>query len=166
MLDLLVVTSGDLSIGESEGSTLFNVGVTLRLEDFLPEEVEAMNARHPRPLDKTDIARLHKLVAGQPSLTRTALYLTASDTPLLPIGELFARATHDSGPFADHLRYCFLRLQQRGLSEAFRQVIDHEPVRDKTVLYQLEAEGLIKREGAQLVPRCDLYARYFQERLR
>jgi hypothetical protein len=57
-------------------------------------------------------------------LTRKALYMVASQTPLIKVDDLFAQATSDSGPFGDHLRYYLLRLQGKSeLLAALQQVI-------------------------------------------
>ena len=68
----------------------FNVGVTLRLEDFQPDQVGRLNALHPRPLASGDVERLYNLVHGHPYLTRKALYMVAGSTPTCSVDELFA----------------------------------------------------------------------------
>ena len=37
---------------------------------------------------------------------------------------------------------------------------------DELLVHRLQAAGLVRREGGKVVPRCDLYAKYFGERLR
>jgi len=144
----------------------FNVGVVLPLDDFLPEQVARLNALHPRPLDNADIQRLHALVGGHPYLTRKALYMVASSAPTCTVDELVARATEDSGPFGDHLRYYLLRLQGKPeLILALRQTIEGHGGGEELLAHRLEAAGLVRRTGTKVVPRCDLYARYFRERL-
>jgi hypothetical protein len=144
----------------------FNVGVVLPLEDFLPEQVARLNALHPRPLGDADVQRLYALCSGHPYLTRKALYLVASSTPTLTIEALFAHDIDDTGPFGDHLRYYLLRLQGKpGLISTFRQTIDRHGGGDELLIHRLEAAGLVRRQGKKVVPRCDLYARYFSERL-
>jgi hypothetical protein len=79
---------------------------------------------------------------------------------------VFETASEDSGPFADHLRNYLLRLQRKPeLISALRQVIDKRGVGDELLIHRLEAAGLVRRERHQVVVRCDLYARYFRERL-
>jgi len=144
----------------------FNVGITLQLEDFLPTQVEQLNALHPSPLGVQDIERLDALVQGHPYLTRKALYMVASRTPSCGVDDLFAHATDDSGPFGDHLRYYLLCLQGKPeLISAFQHAIEHRSSPDELLAYRLQAAGLVKREANKVVPRCDLYARYFRERL-
>ena len=145
----------------------FNVGVTLRVEDFQPEQVGALNARHPRPLSSGDVERLYRLVRGHPFLTRKALYMAAGDSPTCIPGELFAHARDDAGPFGDHLRDYLLRLQRKqDLIPALRQVVDGRALNDELAIYRLQALGLVRRDGHKVVPRCELYGEYFRERLR
>jgi len=144
----------------------FNVGVTLPLEDFLPAQVEELNARHPSPLGHKDVSRLYDLVQGHPYLTRKALYMVASKTPTFGVDELFTQATDDTGPFGDHLRYYLLRLQGRPeLIAALRHTIEGQTCGDELLIYRLQAAGLVRRESSAVVPRCELYARYFRDRL-
>jgi hypothetical protein len=145
----------------------FNVGVTLRLEDFQPDQVSRLNTLHPRPLAPRDVERLYQLVHGHPYLTRKALYLVAGSTPTCSVKELFDTARDDRGPFGDHLRDYLLRLQRKtDLIPAIRQVVDNHTLTDELAIYRLEALGLVRRDGDKVTPRCELYGGYFRERLR
>ena len=145
----------------------FNVGVTLRLEDFQVDQVERLNERHPRPLTSGDVTRLYNLVRGHPYLTRKALYMVAGTAPTCSVAELFDTAKDDRGPFGDHLRDYLLRLQRKtDLIPAIRQVSEGRTLNDELAFYRLEALGLVRREGPRVVPRCELYGGYFRERLR
>jgi hypothetical protein len=145
----------------------FNVGLTLPLDDFAPEQVASLNARHPRPLAEDNVARLYGLVHGHPYLTRKALYILAGTTPTASPQHFFDHATDDSGPFGDHLRYYLLRLQGKPeLIAAFRRLIEVGGGVAELLVHKLESAGLIRREGKSTCARCDLYARYLSERLR
>jgi hypothetical protein len=167
-LDIVLSTSTEPQFFiERPHESPFNVGVTLPLEDFLPDQVARLNALHPRPLRDADLQRLYILINGHPYLTRKALYVLAGNSPTSTIDELVARAEDDAGPFGDHLRYYLLRLQRRPeLISALRQAVDRRTGDDELLVHRLQAAGLVRREGKQVVPRCELYARYFRERLR
>jgi hypothetical protein len=144
----------------------FNVGVVLPLEDFGLEQVARLNALHPRPIGERDVQRLHALVGGHPYLTRKALYMVASNAPTASVDALFEHATDDAGPFGDHLRYYLLRLQGKPeLIAALRQTIEGRGGDDELLIHRLQAAGLVRREGGKVVARCELYSRYFSERL-
>ncbi|NEQ12029.1 MAG: hypothetical protein F6K37_41080, partial [Moorea sp. SIO4E2] len=53
------------------------------------------------------------------------------------------------------------------LAAAFKQtLITTEPVQlDAMATYKLYGMGLIKQHGNQVTPRCELYRKYFKERL-
>ncbi len=147
----------------------FNVGIVLPLQDFVPEQVARLNALHPKPLADADVTRLYALIGGHPYLMRKALYMLAGNSPSSSVDDLFAHATDDAGPFGDHLRYYLLRLQRKPeLVAMLRNVIDRRGggADDELIAHRLRAAGLVRREGQNLVPRCDLYAKYFGERLR
>jgi hypothetical protein len=145
----------------------FNVGVTLRVQDFEPDQVAHLNAIHPRPMGAPDVERLYRLVRGHPYLTRKALYMAAGSTATCSVDELFAQAQDDAGPFGDHLRDYLLRLQRKqDLIPLLRQVVDGRTLSDELAIYRLQALGLVRREGHKVTPRCDLYGAYFRERLR
>ena len=144
----------------------FNVGVVIPLRDFTPEEVARLNALHPRPLAESDVGRVYGLLSGHPFLTRKALYGVASSAPAYTVDALVEVAVEDTGPFGDHLNYYLLRLQRKPeLIAAFRQVISGHDGGDELLMYRLEGAGLVRRERHRVLPRCDLYARYFRERL-
>jgi hypothetical protein len=169
-LDIILSTSTEpqLFIDRPHESP-FNVGVVLPLEDFTPEQVAKLNALHPKPLGDADVTRIYALIGGHPYLTRKAFYLAASSAPTSSVDDLIAHATDDAGPFGDHLRYYLLRLQGKPeLIAALRQVIDRRGGAggDELLTHRLQAAGLIRRTANKVVPRCELYAKYFSERLR
>ena len=166
-LDIVLSTSTEPQFFiERPHESPFNVGVILPLEDFQPDEVLRLNALHPRPLEDRIINRLYTLIGGHPYLTRKALYVLASSSPSCTIEQLFDTASEDTGPFGDHLRYYLFRLQRKPeLITALRQVIDKRGAGDELLIHRLEAAGLVRRERHHVVVRCDLYARYFRERL-
>jgi DNA-binding CsgD family transcriptional regulator len=91
------------------------------------------------------------------------LYLVATGR-VIPV-ELFSTATQDRGPFGDHLRHHLFRLNNNPqLLEGLRQVLQSHSCPDETVFFRLRGAGLVKREGRSVIPRCQLYALYFQEK--
>jgi AAA domain-containing protein/TIR domain-containing protein len=168
-LDIILSTSTEpqLFIDRPHESP-FNVGVVLPLEDFTPAQVATLNGLHPKPLADADVQRLYALIGGHPYLTRKALYIAASGTPTATVDDLLAHATDDAGPFGDHLRYYLLRLHGKPeLIAALRQTIEHRSApADELLVHRLQAAGLIQRAAGKVVARCELYAKYFGERLR
>lgn len=165
-LDLVLVTSTDpyLLINNPNQSP-FNVGQDIELSDFTPEQVADLNDRHGKPLTSEGVEQLLDLIGGHPYLVRKALYWIASQSS--PTAEFFSNAATDAGPFGDHLRYLLFRLDQRKeLGRGLLQSIQEHKCSDRTARLRLEAAGLVRREKGVVLPRCRLYAEYFQEHLR
>jgi len=186
-LDLALVTSTEpYQLIDDLNQSPFNVGEVIDLEDFTPEQVAELNRRHGSPLTPEQERQLMTLLGGHPYLVRRALYLVASQR--ISTAELFDHATDDRGPFGDHLRYHLFRLHGKDeLIKGLRQVIRNNICQDDMVFFRLRGAGLVRRgEGADLsrrslwsrftsltrrrkgrivLPRCQLYADYFQENL-
>ncbi|MEK6279328.1 MAG: AAA-like domain-containing protein [Acidobacteriota bacterium] len=165
-LDLVLVTSTEpYQLIEDLNQSPFNVGEVLELDDFTAEQVNDLNHRYDSQLDPGDEKRLMNLLNGHPYLVRRALYLIANGR--LSAIELFTRATEDRGPFGDHLRNHLFRLhRKKELVVGLRNVISYSTCHDPQVFFALRGAGLIRSEGADVVvPRCQLYADYFRERL-
>ena len=163
-LDLALVTSTEpyLFIDRDHESP-FNVGEVLALSDFRRDQIAELNDLHQSPLFPPELDRLYDLLHGQPYLTRKAFYVVKSG---LTPSQLFARASEDAGPFGDHLRNYFLRLLNHPeLAAALKQVSLGRGCTDRKLAYRLESAGLVKAESGRTVPRCNLYADYFGDRL-
>lgn len=142
----------------------FNVGQTVELGDFTPAQVTELNQRHGSPLGAKQEQELFALLGGHPYLIRKALYLVASGR--LTVADLLAQAAEDRGPFGDHLRHLLFRLgSQPQLKAGLREVLQRNACPDENVFIRLRGAGLVRQEGATVLPRCELYRRYFRERL-
>jgi hypothetical protein len=164
-LDLILVTSTEpYQLIDDLNQSPFNVGQVLDLEDFTPDQVADLNQRHGRPLNASEEQRLIHLLEGHPYLVRRALYLVASQQ--VSSAELFDTAVGDRGPFGDHLRYHLFRMyDKQPLVQGMLHVIRHHACPDERVFFRLRGAGLVRRVGKTVLPRCPLYASYFQEHL-
>jgi DNA-binding CsgD family transcriptional regulator len=160
-LDLVLVTSTEpYQLIEDLNQSPFNVGEVIELVDFTLEQVTDLNERHGAPLSKAEVTQLMSLLSGHPFLVRRAFYMVASGR--ITNQALFAEATSDQGPFGDHLRNQLIRLHERPeLVEGLRQVIQKKSCQDERIYFRLRGAGLVKREGYNVIPRCQLYADYF-----
>lgn len=144
----------------------FNVGTRLTLQDFTPEQVADLNRRYGSPLRAPDeLARLHRLTAGQPFLVQRALYdLATRDAPL---SDLEQRADSEDGPFGDHLRRMLVMLaKDPPLLDITRRVLKRDGCPSQETFYRLRSAGIITGTSAHdCAPRCQLYATYLQRHL-
>jgi hypothetical protein len=142
----------------------FNVGQTVELGDFAAAQVAELNQRHGSPLSEQQEQELFALLGGHPYLIRKALYLVASGS--MRVAGLFTQAAEDRGPFGDHLRHLLFRLGgQPQLKAGLREVLQRNACPSDDVFIRLRSAGLVRQEGTTVLPRCELYRRYFRERL-
>ena len=142
----------------------FNVGEVITLTDFTAEHLADLNRRHGSPLTPEQERKLMGLLHGHPYLVRKALYLVASKQ--MPMDEVLDKASKDGGPFGDHLRYHLFRIYDRPeLVQGLLGVIRNQTCSDERIARLLTAAGLVRSEGQAVLPRCQLYADYFRERL-
>lgn len=138
----------------------FNVGLTIQLKDFSPEQVTDLNQRHGSPLKPNQIAGLMALVGGHPYLVRQAYYTLVSEG--LSLANLQLVASFPEGPFGKHLVFYEHSLKKNpAMLVAFQQVLRGQKTTDESLLERLSAVGLIQRQEGKWKARCGLYEEYF-----
>jgi hypothetical protein len=75
---VLVISTEPHMLIDNLNQSPFNVGVTIALDDFSPEQVAELNHRHGSPLTQGQLDALVDLIGGHPYLTREALYQVAT----------------------------------------------------------------------------------------
>lgn len=79
---------------------------------------------------------------------------------------MFNQAIADNGPFSNHLRNHLFRLHSKPeLVQGMLQIIRQKICEDERVFFRLRGAGLVRREVKTVLPRCQLYANFFQEHL-
>ncbi len=148
-------------------SPFFNIGLSVELSEFSPEQVHDLARRHGLGWSTAQVEQLMAMVGGHPHLVRVALYHLVHQN--LSLTEFLAMAPTESGPYGDHLRQHLWNLQgYPELATAFRTVLaGTSSVRlDPELAFGLHSTGLVHLQGNEVTPRCDLYRQYFRERLR
>jgi hypothetical protein len=163
-LDLaLVISTEPYLLIDNPTQSPFNVVEAIELDDFTPDQVRDLNARHGRPLSEAQLSRLISLVGGHPYLVRRTLYLIASGQT--DAETLLANAARDDGPFGDHLRRHLFRFRDKpDLRQAMAQILARNTCADDLHFFRLRGAGLARRAGPAVVPRYGLYDVYFRER--
>jgi hypothetical protein len=168
-LRLIVVYATDFYIPLNIHQSPFNVGLALQLPEFSPAQVLELAQRHGlawQDVPGGELAKLMNMVGGHPFLIRLALYCLGNER--VSFKHLLEEAPTQVGLYSDHLQSYLVLLQQNPeLLAAFRQAIaSEEPVRLPTIAaYQLGRMGLVKFQGNEVVPGCELYRLYFRDRL-
>jgi hypothetical protein len=163
-LDLALVTSTEpYYFVQNLSQSPFNVGEIIDLPGFSSEQVAVLNKGHGSPFPPAVLAKLMALLRGHPYLVRRALYLVASKR--IAVTDLLTQAAEAYGPFGDHLRSLLLRLHHnKTLLHNLHQVLQTGQCSDD-IFFRLHGAGLIMRENGRIVPRCPLYADFFNQQL-
>ena len=106
------------------------------------------------------------MVGGHPYLVRVALHELARGR--VSFSDLLKIAPTEEGPYEDHLRRHLANLHgDERLVRAVEQMINSDvPVAIGTdEAFLLDSMGLVRRRVNAAEPLCDLYRRYFKERL-
>lgn len=168
-LRLVVVHATEVYIPLNLNQSPFNVGLPITLPEFTLAQVQALALRYglswaAGQTGTRDLSALLELIGGHPHRTRLALYHLAQRE--ITLEQLLQAASSPAGIYSEHLRQHLSDLQnQPELATAFRQVLSGDAHLEAVQLYKLESLGLIKQQAETIVPSCELYRIYFQERL-
>ena len=165
-LRLIVVHSTEVYIPMNINQSPFNVGLPVDLPEFNSQQIQDLAARHNLNWSEAEVEKLMAIVGGHPYLVRVALYhISRSD---LTLDELKETAIADAGIYSDHLRRQLWNLEEYPeLAQGMREIVAAEsPVPLKAMqAFKLDSLGLVKLQGNECVPRCELYRQYFRSHL-
>ncbi|BAY79210.1 hypothetical protein NIES25_56940 (plasmid) [Nostoc linckia NIES-25] len=170
-LRLLVVHATEAYIPLDINQSPFNVGLPIKLPEFSLEQMQDLAIRHGLEYAKGEVgvqklASLVGTIGGHPYLARIAFYNLANQE--LTLERLLQEAPTISGIYSSYLRHHLANLQEHPeLVTALKSVLaSSESVQLEAIAaYKLESMGLVKLEGNQAVPSCELYRLYFREQL-
>jgi AAA-like domain len=166
-LRLIIVHStevyGALDINHSP---LGGVGLVVKLSEFSFEQVQELANKYELSWSNTEIKQLMTLVGGHPALIARSLEQITRNN--MTISQLLQTAATESGAYSDYLRRHLVTLQQQPvLAQALAKVIAaKQPIQLASIpAFKLESMGLIRLQGDNATPRCELYRQYFGDRL-
>ncbi len=165
-LRLIIVHSKEVYIPLNINQSPFNVGLPIELPALTQEQVKDLINRHGLNWTAQEITQLMRLVGGHPYLVRVALYQIARDR--MTLEKLQQVAPTEEGPYSDHLRRHLLNLQEdEQLLQAAKQVFAADDYVNigTTEAFKLRSMGVVKFHGNEVMPLCDLYKKYFCDRL-
>lgn len=165
-LRLIVVHSTEVYIPMNINQSPFNVGLPVDLPEFNAGQIQDLAARHNLQWWEKEVEKLMAIVGGHPYLVRVALYHIARCD--LTLNELKENAIADGGIYSDHLRRQLWNLEEYPeLAAGMREIATADsPVQLKAMqAFKLDSLGLVKLQGNECVPRCELYRQYFRSHL-
>ncbi|HAC66052.1 MAG TPA: hypothetical protein DCF68_21595 [Cyanothece sp. UBA12306] len=166
-LRLIIVHSTEIYIPLKFQQSPFNVGIPIQIPEFTLEQVQTLAAFHSlsniidNP-EKKPLNNLMSMVGGHPYLIRLALYHLYQDG--ITMEQLLEEAATPTGIYHHHLQNHLITLQKHpDLASAFVTVIKaKKPIQLSTIIaYKLASMGLVKLQGNNVFPSCQLYCLYF-----
>jgi serine/threonine-protein kinase len=140
------------------------VGLPLELPELTNLQIADLVHRHQLNWQSSEVAQLMALTGGHPYLVRRALYQIARGR--IDLQKLLQLASTEDGIYGDHLRRQLGILKEDDeMMEAFREVVasDRPLQLESSLAFRLRSIGLVKFQGNQVIPMCDLYYQYFRE---
>lgn len=169
-LRLVVVHATEACIPLDLNQSPFNVGLPIKLPEFSLEQVQDLAIRHrldwKNELGLQNLALLLTMVGGHPYLVRVALYYLGRHEVTLE--QLLQEAPTLTGIYSSHLRHLLANLQKHPeLAASLKRIVTTpgSVQLEAIAAYKLESMGLVKLEGNQATPSCELYRLYFCEQL-
>ena len=166
-LRMVITHSQEVYVPLKMDQSPFNVGIAVELPEFTEEQVRDLVRRYQLALTDEQIVLLVKLVGGHPYLVQVALYQIAHKR--LTLEQILTVAAYEDGPYSDHLRRHRLNLEKYAeLAQEVKRVMGADaplPVKEVKEVFRLRSMGLVKVQENWVMPLCDLYRRYFNERL-
>ena len=161
-LQLLIVHSTEVYVPLDINQSPFNVGLSIELPEFNSKQILYLAQRHQIDWYNMEVEKIMSLVSGHPFLIRLALYHIACKN--VSLNQILENATSSKSIYAEHLRYQSLILtQQPELAEAMKDIVNNNnPTLSTVTKFKLQSMGLIKLQGDNVFPRCNLYRQYLQ----
>lgn len=162
-LQLVLVYSTEAYVPVDINQSPFNVGLPVELLEFSHEQVKDLAQRHQLKWSDTEVEKLTELVGGHPFLVRLALYKIALEK--INLAEFLQTTATAQGIYSKHLQRLESILQQQPeLWDAMQKVASsNSPVHLPNIIrFKLYSLGLVKLQGDEVTPRCELYRQYFR----
>lgn len=166
-LRIVITHSKEVYIPLNSNQSPFNVGIPIDLPPLTHTQVADLIQRHGLEWSYAEVDQLMELMGGHPYLVRVALYHIARKD--VTMAKLIEIGPTEEWAYSEHLRRHLHNLgENEALLQAFKEVIvtQAKPVSiSATDAFKLSSMGLVRFQGNNVIPLCDLYCRYFKDRL-
>ena len=166
-LRMIIVHPTDIYLPLDIDRSPFNLGLPIILPEFDFARVQVLALRYQFQQEIQDLEQslksLMSMVGGYPYLIRLAFH--ALSTREITVEQLLREASTSSSIYRNFLqRYLVILEKHPELTDLFKLVVTADsPVQIcNNAAYQLESIGLVKIEGDNVVPSCELYRLYFR----
>ncbi len=163
-LRLVIVHSTEVYIPINLNQSPFNVGLPVELPQLTLFQVLSLARLHQLNWSDKEALQLMSMVGGHPFLVRLALYHVARQD--MTLVQLLQTAPTATGVYSNYLRRIESILSEYpelevGIKEAIATT-PHTQLNKKT-RSKLNALGLVKIQGEEVLPSCELYRQYFSK---
>jgi AAA-like domain len=167
-LRLVIVHSTDIyGALDIDHSPLANVGTVFSLRKFSLKEATELVQQYRLHWQADQVEQMMALIDGNPYLIHEALdYLTLY--PEITLEQFLHNAATAISPYHNYLGELLSTLQRNSnLATAFSSILNSTtPIRiEPTYVFQLHSMGLVEIGERGVLPSCELYRRYFRDRL-
>ena len=166
-LRLVLVYSTEVYLPLNINQSPFNVGVSLELPEFLPEQVRELSCRYQLNLNSQEIEQTITMLGGHPYLIQIALHYLATEK--ITVENFWHLVTQKKSPYNKYLQQLLDNLQQHSeLARALKTILEKNTnttqlkYRD---IFKLNSMGLIKLKKNQTQVSCELYRQFFKEHI-
>lgn len=163
-LRLVIVHSTEVYLPINLNQSPFNVGLPIELPQLTLLQVQNLALLHQLDWSETQVRQLMSMVGGHPFLVRLALYHVARGDNTLT--QLLQSASTREEVYKSYLQRIESILSdypelEAGVKEVFTTT-PHTQL-DKKTRSKLNALGLVKIQGEEVSPSCELYRQYFSK---
>jgi len=166
-LRLVLVYSTEVYLPLNINQSPFNVGVSLELPEFMPEQIRELCDRYQLTLTNEEIERLTATIGGHPYLLQIAFYYLKKEG--ISVEKFLKQVTHKNSPYTKHLQQLLDNLQQHSnLTSALENILEKNlPIEQLKYrdLFKLNSMGLVNFNDNQIQISCELYRQFFKERI-
>jgi len=165
-LRLIVAHSTEVYIPLNVNKSPFNVGLPIELDFFDAQQIQSLAEKYDFSWSTEQAQQLMTLVCGDPYLVQLGLYSMWKEQIYLE--QFFQQNKEGIGIYANHLQRLLWSLEKDPLlSSAYSQVLQTSNPVELELLqaFKLESLGLVNLQGNQATSSCNLYKKYFSDRL-
>ncbi len=167
-LRLVISYAPNLEMKMNPNQSPFNIGMTIELPEFTPEEVQQLAENYQLNLDNSQIRELMNMVGGHPFLLELTFRSLKTCNEMILDQILETAPTKDGIYHSPHLQeYLAILKQHSNLAEVFISIIKGEYLgnMESHTIRKLMNLGLVKYQDGKILVRCELYRLYFESYL-
>lgn len=161
---ILTYSTDDIPIKDSLRSP-FNIGEVVLLSEFTNSQIFKLSIDRGLDLNPNDIAKLRDFSGGHPYLIQKALFEIGERK--CSVEDFIEIAHDDNGPFGEHLRRLFYKLNQEKsrISTLIDILHKKRSDNDSDIMY-LQAVGLVKYDKPDYKITSSLYKEFFTKKFK